>query len=161
MDAGEHRAPRKRYRLPNRGHAWRIDSLRRQEKIQLGNPLLCREELETDTPAGTQDPNPGDYDPGTGSLVSTDSGKWYIHVLYITRLGEYVLAYAQQEFDSELAADTSLVTGSPFVESPTLEVMVPRAFLILKGSATDFSSPSDAKILLAPKFRLTNDQLKV
>ena len=95
------------------------------------------------------------YDNGSGSLVALASNKHTIHrIAYNPVDGHTFVEYGQAIYNSQALAEAALATQTFTHGAVVLQTTTPRAFLIVKGGATDLTDGSEAEFFEASKSRL-------
>lgn len=97
--------------------------------------------------------DPGNWDDDSGSLQAVPAAKYTVQRIFMYSTdGHLACHYGQTLFDSMEEAEAAI--NLTFVMSPELHLTIFRAWLIVKGDATDLSNPAQAKFVLAGKFGL-------
>jgi len=95
--------------------------------------------------------DPANYDDGSGTLASVGVNQFTIQRIFPTQDTAVIIQYGQALYSSIADAEASLTT-EVFNKNPALSALPIRAWLIVKGNATDLSDVGDAKFIAAGKF---------
>ncbi len=114
--------------------------------------------LDTDTPSGTVDINPDEFDDGSGTLATVSNNKFTIQVIYITPDGNFLVAYGQTEYNTFALGNTAILNNDiGDIEFPTLAASVRRTLLLIQQGTTNIATAvgaGTAKFYQEPRFRL-------
>lgn len=104
----------------------------------------------------TTDLTPGKYDDGTGGTGTPDgvvaSNRYSIRNVYLLgSSGQYFIQYGQATYSSIAEAIAGIQTET-FTINPILSALDQRAWIIIKGDATDLSDKDQARICTADRF---------
>ena len=92
------------------------------------------------------------YDDGDGTLGSVGNNQWTVQRVYLfPASGNKVISYGQKLYNSSSAAVQGITTEE-FAGNPAFATGILRAFIAVKGNATDLSDNSQAIIVEAGKF---------
>lgn len=92
------------------------------------------------------------YDDGSGILQSVGNNKYSVQRVYLFSAGQTVIQYGQAIYN-KLSEATASISTEDFNPDPNLEAdAVLRAWIVVKGSATDLTDTSESKIINAGKF---------
>lgn len=103
--------------------------------------------------------NPGRYDDGTGGAIPTPNGvvgatQWSVQRLYMLPNLTFV-HYGQEVFETKAAAMAS-IDVSVFIKNPAFATVPLRAYLVVRGNATNLSDLTQAEFVCADKFGIEN-----
>ena len=100
--------------------------------------------------------DPDQFDNGSGALVPVPNNSWSVQIKYITPDKTFVVAYGQQTFLNQGAAEAAISDGtllSTYVENPPLNDFVRKSFIVVAQGATDLSNPLQASFFEDSPFR--------
>lgn len=105
--------------------------------------------LSVDTAIPTSQINVAAYNPnGAGSLSTIPSGYFSVQHIYISREGVYYVIYGQEIFETLGDAAEAINNGTlEFDEPSSLDLYVPRGYLIFQRAANNLSYPEQAEFI--------------
>jgi hypothetical protein len=96
--------------------------------------------------------NGGDYDDGTGTLNSVGNNNWSVQRIYfVANTSEVFVHYGQEEYATKTSAISGIISEA-FTPSPGIARASFRAWLVIKGNASDLSNVDQAIFVEADKF---------
>jgi hypothetical protein len=102
--------------------------------------------------AATTAINGGDYDDGTGTLSSVGNNNWSVQRIYfVANTSEVFVHYGQEEYATKTSAISGIISEA-FTPSPGIARASFRAWLVIKGNASDLSNVDQAIFVEADKF---------
>lgn len=107
----------------------------------------------------TTNVNPGRYDDGTGGAVPLPNGtvgatEWTVQKLYMNP-AVTIVHYGQSVYNSKAEAIAS-IGAEQLEKNPELATVPLRAYLVVRGNATNLSDLSQAEFFCADKFGIDN-----
>lgn len=105
------------------------------------------------TSTSTSVVDPGHVDNGTGTLSAVGNNQWTIQRIYVSTAGTKYLTYGQAVYASLANAIDSIPVEMPVIDIQFKDMSL-RAYLAVKGNATDLSNTTNNKITLVGKLSL-------
>lgn len=121
--------------------------MRRTFRDNLSNSV----KVQNITPDADHDPTM--WDDGSGTLAAVPANDWTNQRIFVSSGGTVLTGFGQAVYNTKAEALTALQTET-FVEQSPQPCFALRAFLTVKGNASDLTDPADAEFTRAPKFRL-------
>ena len=95
---------------------------------------------------------PGNYDDGSGTLASTPANDWQVQVIkHFPGGAGHRIEYGQTLYGTSAAA-IAAIPDFNHIQNPAFAEGIARSYLVVRGSASDLSSASDAVFIEAGRF---------